>query len=190
MRLLKLVQGPDPPKLVIASIQSLIQPVPERSSLNQQTRSLRVGDALDMQSLVRWLVENEFHGSPAVELPGEFSTRGGLLDIFAPDWNAPVRLEFFGDQIESIRRFEISTNEAWPSSTPSANRPGAVGQTSRPLGRLPARRKLVPLGRRIYGKKGNTISSGWSVPGCSPGGGRVRTTASLPSITASAWRCS
>lgn len=112
MRLLKLVQGPDPPKLVIASIQSLIQPVPERSSLNQQTRSLRVGDALDMQSLVRWLVENEFHGSPAVELPGEFSTRGGLLDIFAPDWNAPVRLEFFGDQIESIRRFEISTQRS------------------------------------------------------------------------------
>lgn len=112
MRLLKALQGPEPPKLVITSIQSLIQPVPERSCLSQQTRSLQVGDEIDMQSLVRWLVENEFHGTSAVELPGEFSMRGGILDIFAPDWGNPVRVEFFGDQIESLRCFEISTQRS------------------------------------------------------------------------------
>jgi transcription-repair coupling factor (superfamily II helicase) len=40
----------------------------------------------------------------AVELPGEFSNRGGILDVFAPDWFDPVRVELFGDQVESIRR--------------------------------------------------------------------------------------
>ena len=51
--------------------------------------------------------EQGFHNTTAVELPGEFSPRGGILDIFAPDWYDPVRIEFFGDEIESIRRFEV-----------------------------------------------------------------------------------
>jgi transcription-repair coupling factor (superfamily II helicase) len=112
IRLLKSLQGSESPALVFTSIQSLIHPVPERACLSQQTRSLRVGDETDRQALTRWLVENEFHSMPAVELPGEFSVRGGLLDIFAPDWSDPVRIEFFGDQIESIRRFEISSQRS------------------------------------------------------------------------------
>jgi transcription-repair coupling factor (superfamily II helicase) len=44
----------------------------------------------------------------AVELPGEFSQRGGILDIFAPDWYQPVRIELFDDEVESIRRFDVA----------------------------------------------------------------------------------
>ncbi len=47
-----------------------------------------------------------------MELPGEFALRGGILDIFAPDWFHPVRLEFCGDEIESIRRFEVSNQRS------------------------------------------------------------------------------
>jgi len=112
LRILKSLQGDEPPRLIITCIQSVLQPVPELSCLLQQTRSLRVGDEIDMQSLVRWLAENEFHGTPAVELPGEFSLRGGILDVFAPDCETPIRIEFFGDQIESIRCFEISTQRS------------------------------------------------------------------------------
>ena len=50
-----------------------------------------------------------------MELPGEFSVRGGIVDIFAPDWDGPVRVEFFGDEIESIRRFEISSQRSLES---------------------------------------------------------------------------
>ncbi len=74
----------------------------------RQTRSIRVGERTGVEELARWLTENEFHRTTAVELPGEFAVRGGLLDIFAPDWFDPVRVEFFGDEIDSLRRFDVS----------------------------------------------------------------------------------
>ncbi len=112
VRLLKLLQGPDPPKLVATSIQSLLQPVPDRRSLARQTRSLRTGQGVSLDELSKWLVAGGFHNTSAVELPGEFSVRGGIVDIFAPDWFDPVRVELFGDQIESLRRFDVSSQRS------------------------------------------------------------------------------
>ena len=66
---------------------------------------LRVGDSTAPEDLAAWLVEHGFQRMEAVELPGEFSRRGGILDIFSPDAETPYRLEFFGDDIESIRQF-------------------------------------------------------------------------------------
>ena len=67
---------------------------------------------LDEQELARWLVERGGHATTAVELPGEFSLRGGILDIFAPDADDPVRIELFGDEVESIRRFDVATQRS------------------------------------------------------------------------------
>ena len=103
------------PKLVVASIQSLVQPVPSRETLHRQTRTLHVGQAVALAELTSWLAENGLASTPAVELPGEFSIRGGIVDVFAPDWDGPVRIEFFGDEIESIRRFEISSQRSLQS---------------------------------------------------------------------------
>ena len=108
VRVLKRLGGEQPPEVVVTSITALLQPVPERVTLDSQTRTLRVGDSLAVEELSRWLVENGFHNTSAVELPGEFAVRGGLVDLFAPDWFDPVRLEFFGDEIDSIRRFDVS----------------------------------------------------------------------------------
>ncbi|MBN1912128.1 MAG: transcription-repair coupling factor [Pirellulales bacterium] len=102
----------DAPKLVVTSIQSLLQPVPDRASLAAQTRTLYAGEDLALDDFAQWLVECGFHSTTAVELPGEFSRRGGIVDIFAPDWFDPVRVELFGDQIESIRRFEVSSQRS------------------------------------------------------------------------------
>jgi len=115
LHLLKMLQADVPPKIVATSIQSLLQPVPSRETLARQTRLLRVGETAAVEELARWLAENRFFNTPAVELPGEFSVRGGILDIFAPDWDDPVRIEFFGDEIESIRRFEIATQRSLES---------------------------------------------------------------------------
>ena len=112
---MKLLPGGDAPKLVVTSIQSLLQPVPSRETLERQTRTLRVGTTIPISELAKWLVENDFVNTSAVELPGEFSIRGGIVDIFAPDWDGPVRMEFFGDEIESIRRFEISSQRSLES---------------------------------------------------------------------------
>jgi transcription-repair coupling factor (superfamily II helicase) len=112
LALLKELGKTNPPRLLVTSIQALMQPVPRRERLRAQTRAFHVGDDLDVPTLLRWLAEQGFSSTTAVELPGEFSHRGGILDIFAPDWLDPVRIELFGDQIESIRRFEISTQRS------------------------------------------------------------------------------
>jgi transcription-repair coupling factor (superfamily II helicase) len=112
LRLLKRLGEAQPPRLVATSIQSLLQPVPSRDRLARQTRRVRRGDALDVNDFLAWLVAGGFHNTSAVELPGEFSPRGGIIDVFAPDWFDPVRIEFFGDEVESIRRFEVATQRS------------------------------------------------------------------------------
>jgi len=112
LRLLKGLVGTEPPRLVVTSIQSLLQGVPSREKLAQQTRQLKRGGTLDVPRLLKWLVEQGFQATSAVELPGEFSSRGGILDIFAPDWFDPVRIELFGDEIESLRQFEVTTQRS------------------------------------------------------------------------------
>jgi transcription-repair coupling factor (superfamily II helicase) len=117
LRLLKMLGETEssklpPPKLIVTSIQGLLQPVPEKNTLARQTRRLAVGDAVDLEVFSRWLVEQGFHHTSAVQLPGEFSARGGILDLFGPDWYDPVRVELFGDEVESIRRFEVATQRS------------------------------------------------------------------------------
>lgn len=98
--------------ILVTSVQSLLQPVPSPEALAKATREIRVGGRLDEEEFTRWLVERGAHATTAVELPGEFSRRGGILDIFAPDAEDPVRIELFGDEVESIRRFDVATQRS------------------------------------------------------------------------------
>ncbi|HEY4232161.1 MAG TPA: transcription-repair coupling factor [Lacipirellulaceae bacterium] len=101
-----------PSSILVTSIQSLLQPVPGRDALAAATREIRVGGHLDEQEFTRWLADRGGHSTTAVELPGEFSLRGGILDVFAPDADDPVRIELFGSDIESIRRFDVATQRS------------------------------------------------------------------------------
>ncbi|MDX1964322.1 MAG: transcription-repair coupling factor [Pirellulales bacterium] len=112
LRLLKQLQQASPPRLLLTGIQALLQPLPSPAQLAQSTNTLNVGDQVDLPELTRWLVENGFESTTAVQLPGEFALRGGILDLFAADWEYPLRIEFFDDQVESIRAFEISTQRS------------------------------------------------------------------------------
>ncbi len=58
---------------------------------------------------MRWLVQQGFERVPSIEAPGEFAVHGGIIDIFPPDANDPLRVELFGDEIDSIRRFDVET---------------------------------------------------------------------------------
>ncbi len=115
LRLLKNLGGPTPPKLIVTCIQSLLQPVPGKGTLAQQTLRLAIGNTVSTTEIANWLAERSFHGSTAVQLPGEFALRGGILDVFAPDWYNPVRIEFYGDTIESIRQFEVASQRSLSS---------------------------------------------------------------------------
>ena len=101
--------APGPQRVVIASIASLLQPVPSPEELAKSTRTIRVGESHDPDDLVRWLLERGFARVAAIELPGEFCVHGGILDLFPYAETDPVRIEFFGDEIESLRRFDAQT---------------------------------------------------------------------------------
>ena len=104
--------GDASPTIIVTSIESLLQPTVSKDVLQQSSRMLRVGGRVELDQLLRWLVEQRFHSTTAVELPGEFSARGGILDLFALDWNQPVRVELFDDEITSIRVFDVSSQRS------------------------------------------------------------------------------
>ncbi|HND53276.1 MAG TPA: transcription-repair coupling factor, partial [Pirellulaceae bacterium] len=109
--------APSRPPIIATSIQSLLQPVPEPRTLLGSTRSLQVGQQIAVDELLRWLVDYQFHATSAVEMPGEYSHRGGIVDIFAPDWDQPVRIELFDDEIESLRRFDVASQRSLEALT-------------------------------------------------------------------------
>jgi len=94
------------PLLVTAYVGGAMQRVPTPEKLQASTRKLSVGDELEPETVRRWLAESGFSATTAVQLPGEFATRGGLLDVYSADQPQPIRIEWFGDEIESIRRFD------------------------------------------------------------------------------------
>jgi transcription-repair coupling factor (superfamily II helicase) len=112
LRLLKALEAAEPPRYLLTTMPALMQPVPDRAQLAANRRLLRVGDVVEPDELAGWLVDHGFRRTDAVELPGEFSRRGGLFDVFSPDADAPYRLEFFGDEIESIRTFSPQTQRS------------------------------------------------------------------------------
>ena len=112
LRLLKQFDSGDAPHLVLTTIQALLQPVPGRADFAARRRILDRGATADLEELAVWLVENGYQNTDAVELPGEFSRRGGILDVYSPDAEAPHRLEFFGDEIDAIRSFSPQTQRS------------------------------------------------------------------------------
>lgn len=110
--LLKELLNGSAPKIVAAEIKSLLAACPTAETIQSNSRTLRVGESVDVDALLRWLADNNFHSTTAVELPGEFSSRGGIIDIFAYDWTIPIRIELFDDEIESIREFNQETQRS------------------------------------------------------------------------------
>jgi transcription-repair coupling factor (superfamily II helicase) len=113
-RRLRLLQklATDSPKVLVATMAALMQPVPGRAELEARGRRVRVGETLDPDEAGQWLVANGYKRVDACEMPGEFARRGGILDVFSLDAEDPVRFEFFGDEVESIRPFSAGTQRS------------------------------------------------------------------------------
>jgi transcription-repair coupling factor (superfamily II helicase) len=105
-----------PPRVVLAPLQALIQPLPGAEELRSARLPLRAGQALRPGELARLLVERGYRHVPLVEAPGEFSLRGDVFDLFPSASRRPARLEFFGDSLESIRDFDSATQRSVPDS--------------------------------------------------------------------------
>jgi len=95
--------------VVICPIRALLEPTIARDCLQAGRIDLQQGKEADLDDLVNRLVRLGFLRVPVVEEVGDFALRGGLVDFFTPGSKAPVRVEFFGDEVDTIRQFDVST---------------------------------------------------------------------------------
>lgn len=101
-----LARGIHRPTLLLTTINAALQRVPSRSYAQESMLSLKLGATADRDQLIKFLIANTYARASQVTDPGEFAVRGGLLDVFASGADAPVRIDFFGDEIDSLRRFD------------------------------------------------------------------------------------
>ncbi len=114
-------------ELIVATCgQALNQPVPDPKVIAQSGLVVEVNQTIEPELVVNWLFDNGFERVDAVDLPGQFAQRGGIIDIFsavtmesarnfslgAVEQAEPVRVEFFGDCVESIRRIDLDTQRS------------------------------------------------------------------------------
>ncbi len=95
--------------LVAASPLGLARPAPSPQSFAGGSLHLTVGSGDGLERLVGWLVEWGYSREPEVDARGQFAMRGGIVDVYPQTEAGPLRIEFFGDQVESIRGFEITS---------------------------------------------------------------------------------
>ena len=103
--LLERMTGDDPPDIVIGSVLAFLSPTPDPKEFQESGIILRRGGSFPMAKLVKHLVALGYDDEPQAAAVGEFSRRGGILDIYSPGMKLPVRLEYFGDEIESLREY-------------------------------------------------------------------------------------
>ncbi len=92
--------------ILLTTLNAASQRVPARAILRDAAFSARVDQRVDEKSLREFLVRMGFVQSPTVMEPGDYAIRGGIIDIFPPGDSGPVRLDFFGDVLDGIRRFD------------------------------------------------------------------------------------
>lgn len=112
--------------MISTCVQALIQPVPNPQVVAEGGLSLRANQTIEPGLVTGWLVDNDFERVDSVDVPGQFAQRGGIIDIYAPVTMAsagalsgkelreaePIRVEFFGDSIESIRKIDLDTQRS------------------------------------------------------------------------------
>lgn len=101
------------PLILATTPQALLQPCPPPDSITQQKVLLKTGTVCDFQALVEQLENALAYDNEVVcETPGQFAVRGGLIDIYPVNGTSPCRIDFFGDEIESIRHFDPTSQRS------------------------------------------------------------------------------
>lgn len=91
---------------VVASIQSILQRTLSPEWLKSQLRDIQIGDEIDPLDLIEWLEDKGYQSEVQISSKGQVAMRGGIIDVFPVSMSWPVRIEFFGDEVESIRTFD------------------------------------------------------------------------------------
>jgi len=100
------------PRILAASVSALTQRVPPLAYVASAAFSAAPGNSVRMEALALWLESNGYARASTVRDVGDYATRGGILDLYPPGAAAPIRLDFFGDTLESIRVFDPETQRS------------------------------------------------------------------------------
>ncbi len=110
--LARLLEKPDRPRIVLTTVNALVQLVPPRAAFAGASLELRVNGAVQPEQLAEFLESHGYGRAGTVMEPGEYAMRGGIIDVFPAGEPDPVRLDLFGDTIESIRSFDPATQRS------------------------------------------------------------------------------
>jgi len=91
----------------VTSIAAIIEPTITREDFDAAALFLKVGEEQEIDRLAERIISLGFRRVPMVEEIGDFALRGGIIDFFSPGFDYPIRVEFFGDEIDTIRKFEV-----------------------------------------------------------------------------------
>ena len=120
--------------LIVTSVAALLQRTFRAGAVRERTRTIMRGDRLDPLDLVEWLEEQGYEPEAQVTQKGEIALRGGILDVYPLISPWPVRLEFFGDEVESLRQFDpltqISREEITAVTIPPAGELGLLKKST------------------------------------------------------------
>ncbi len=103
------LKGRDRASVMITSVSAVLQRVPPKDFVAGHSLAVVPGHMLAMDGVTKWLELNGFIRVSTVREPGEYAVRGGIIDLHAPGMGEPVRLDFFGDTLETIRSFDPET---------------------------------------------------------------------------------
>jgi transcription-repair coupling factor (superfamily II helicase) len=106
------VGGRKKPTLVLTTVNSILQRVPPRGFIRGAVKTIAPGQRLDPADLIKRLESYGYDRSSTVMEPGEYAQRGGILDLYPPGRSAPIRLDFFGDQLEAVKAFDAETQRS------------------------------------------------------------------------------
>ena len=149
----------NPRRIVVTSADAIFEKVPERNRLQEESVRIRVGDTWNPHDLVDHLVGHEFEHVEFIEQAGHLALRGGILDVYPFAGDFPFRLEFFGEEVDSIREIDIHTQRSVSQLkacclVPNLERPGVVNGKYEPLFEfLPADAILVTFEDQVIGDK-------------------------------------
>ncbi len=98
--------------IVIAPVEAASMRLNSAEFYANLARVVRRGETIDIDPLLEHLRSVGYSGADVVDMPGEFAVRGGLLDVYPPEVDRPLRIEFFGDEVETIRKFDPGTQRS------------------------------------------------------------------------------
>jgi len=105
------ISGPRP-TLLVTTVPAIIQRTPPISAVRDATYATKIGQVVEISVLERYFAINGYQRASTVSEKGEFAIRGGVIDVFPPNAEEPVRLDLFGDTLESIRGFDPETQRS------------------------------------------------------------------------------